>query len=108
MDFNSTFNAAICEAHGPTYWFQKEELLRVLYNFYARSRGCLDRDGFIEIMTLIEETQNNLLSWKECKAFLQCKEIPQERKNGATKLDLLASSQRFQLDKLVVKLQSMV
>jgi hypothetical protein len=105
--FGSTFNCAICEHFGPMFWYQHEEALATMFEYYA-SDGKLLRDGFQELMTVLTEIQQCLLQWSECRAFRQTRYVPPTRNAKGNRLELLERTQCYQLDKLLLKLKTIV
>ncbi|KAH9131728.1 hypothetical protein LEN26_007650 [Aphanomyces euteiches] len=109
LDFGSTFDGAICEYFGPTFWFQHHEILRRLFDHHAQ-RKKLYREGFVQLVTNIVEVQAHLLEWNQCPAFTSTKgeQVPPKRFGNTNRLELLEQTQAFQLDKLMLKLKRLV
>ncbi|KAF0699606.1 Aste57867_9857 [Aphanomyces stellatus] len=104
---DSTFNCAVCAYFGPTFWFQHEAALRVVFGHYADGTRLLRR-GFVEVVTVLEEIQAGFLQWHQCPAFLVSCVPPKRFGHAYPRLELLEQTQAYQLDKLVLKLKTMV
>lgn len=128
MDFESGFCNALSTLYGPLFCFQHEPLLRKLFCFHAAShdREEINREAFVEIVTLIEEVHYGFLTWSQCAAFRQ-RDVTSPTSNLAAvvppirmaesmsalvnstlgSLQLVETAQQHQLNKLLRKLQQL-
>lgn len=134
MDFDSGFCNAISALYGAMFRFQHEEILRALFRHHVSVlaatavREEIDRAAFVEIVTLVEEVRAGFLKWEQCAAFqrpvvdtqpvaplplmLPCvrtvDEMPADSSAlGPASLRLVESAQQHQMNKLLLKLQSL-
>lgn len=120
MDFESGFCNALSTLYGPMFCFQHEPLLRELFRFHAATsdREEINREAFVEIVTLIEEVHYGFLTWSQCAAFKQKSPesnvvVPSVRAAESMpaadpalgSLQLVETAQQQQLNKLLRKLQ---
>ncbi|ETW08322.1 hypothetical protein H310_00932 [Aphanomyces invadans] len=113
LDFDTSFNGAICEYFGPMFWFQHEPALRTMFFFYASSSDprtkakLLLRQDFVELVTVLLEIQANYLQWSQSRPFCHVA-VPATRCAHVHRLERLEQTQAYQLDKLMLKLKAMI